>query len=331
MHGESIELQNLTSSSTPSNFRKQSANDNYMKRPSDIVVGRNRSNSCRVGDSILNKLSLNFLYFEENQDIIINLSKKQRKMSNYSSEDNLAYTSREGILNWCEKVLSSINLTPLEKQSIFHRFTTAYDFVMEKLFLIKQEINSLDELKKLIVTIFLLTYKLEGFVIGKITITNLIEAFLINLEMNIEELQNEIIQNELKILSYLDYDPLLLDNNFFQLSFILLDLMKRKFFLGISDEMANKFESVLCEVDKLIQFSEKILFDVLPLDKAIISIFVAISYFEANNEIEDITEKKDEFYKYLKNEIKVIKVEDKFFWDNCYEFLSQYISSKNEA
>ncbi|MCQ2817210.1 MAG: hypothetical protein MJ252_08100, partial [archaeon] len=285
--------------------RKSSDNAENTQPSSDIEVYRNRSRSVVLSKAIKDKLTINYLEFEENQDILIQLSKKQRKMSNYSSGDNLGYTSREGILNWCESVLSTITLTQLEKESIFHRFSTAFDFIMEKLFLIHQEISSIDDLKKFIVTIFLLTYKLEGFAIGKITIKTLIEAFLQNLEIDLEQLQNEIIQNELKILSYLDYDPMLLDNNFFQLSFILFDLMKRETFSGMTEDQINKFEEILFEVSKIVQFSEKILFDVLPMDKAAITIFVVILYLEKNNSIEDISKRKNSFYKYLKEEIKV--------------------------
>ena len=98
---------------------------------------------------------------DESEDIIIQLAKRQRKMSNYSDEENLAYSSRESLLEWCNKVLDSLELSLLEKESIFHRFSTAFDFIMEKLSLIHKSITDPLELKKLVVTIFLLTYKLE--------------------------------------------------------------------------------------------------------------------------------------------------------------------------
>ena len=150
---------------------------------------------------------------DESEDIIIQLAKRQRKMSNYSDEENLAYSSRESLLEWCNKVLDSLELSLLEKESIFHRFSTAFDFIMEKLSLIHKSITDPLELKKLVVTIFLLTYKLEGFSIGKMTINTLIDAFLKSLCIDREELSNQIIQTELKILNILDYNPLILDDN----------------------------------------------------------------------------------------------------------------------
>ena len=57
---------------------------------------------------------------DESEDIIIQLAKRQRKMSNYSDEENLAYSSRESLLEWCNKVLDSLELSLLEKESIFH-------------------------------------------------------------------------------------------------------------------------------------------------------------------------------------------------------------------
>ena len=57
---------------------------------------------------------------DESEDIIIQLAKRQRKMSNYSDEENLSYSSRESLLEWCNKVLDSLELSLLEKESIFH-------------------------------------------------------------------------------------------------------------------------------------------------------------------------------------------------------------------
>ena len=60
------------------------------------------------------------------------------------------------------------------------------------------------------------------------TINTLIDAFLKSLCIDREELSNQIIQTELKILNILDYNPLILDDNVHQLSFILYDIMRMK-------------------------------------------------------------------------------------------------------
>ena len=109
-------------------------------------------------------------------------------MSDYSTEsDSISFNGRENILEWCHNILEKANLTKNERASIFHRFCTAYDLIMEKLFLINNTIKEYDELKILVITIFLLTYKLEGLSIAKISISNLIEAFLS--ELNIDKNQ----------------------------------------------------------------------------------------------------------------------------------------------
>ena len=69
------------------------------------------------------------------------------------------------------------NLNEKERESIFYRFSTCFDLIMDKLFIEKQSITNEDDLKKWLL-LFLLTYKFEGFLIGKVSIKNLVEAFL---------------------------------------------------------------------------------------------------------------------------------------------------------
>ena len=265
---------------------------------------------------------------DESEDIIIQLAKRQRKMSNYSDEENLAYSSRESLLEWCNKVLNSLELSLLEKESIFHRFSTAFDFIMEKLSLIHKSITDPLELKKLVVTIFLLTYKLEGFSIGKMTINTLIDAFLKSLCIDREELSNQIIQTELKILNILDYNPLILDDNVHQLSFILYDIMRMKVMENkMESETAKKIEGALIEMNKIIQFSDKMLFDIMPLDKAAISFF---SVLECKKRVDVNIIKR--FYNYLRDELRVIKIEEEIFWNLCVDFsLRLYIGEFNHG
>ena len=107
---------------------------------------------------------------------------------------------------------------------------------MEKLFLIHRSIKEPNELKIFLIIIFLLTYKLEGFSIAKITISNLIDEFLSSLNIDKKELSDKIIQNKIKILELIDFDPKIFeDNNIFQLSYILFDLFKKKYNLKLKD------------------------------------------------------------------------------------------------
>ena len=255
---------------------------------------------------------------DENEDILINLSKKQRKLSNYSEDSNgIAFGSRDSILNWVENVLNSVDLNNKEKDSIFHRFSTCFDLVMDKLYIEKNSIQNEDELKKMTITIFLVTYKFEGFTIGKVSISNLIEAFLSSLNINKEELENTILENELKILNLLDYNPFCLENNIYEVSLILIDLLKKKF--CISQNLSDLISEYLRESNKNVLISNKILFETVSLDKAaisVISIIIFIKKMLSGTKINFVNGKfllfeienlDKNFYNYLKNELNVLR------------------------
>ena len=191
---------------------------------------------------------------------------------------------------------------------------------MDKLFLEKNSIYSLFELKKMIVTIFLLTYKFEGFTIGSITISSFISAFFTSIDIDVEEMQSTIQQIELTILSLLDYNPFCFENNIHELSLILIDLIKKRF--CISQGIIDLINSHINESNKNVVISDKILFDTFPIDKAAISLGSVIMYLKGsfskdkdketnhNNKLlafklEDLAY---EFFKYLKNELKVLKL-----------------------
>ena len=247
------------------------------------------------------------IFFDEKEDILINISKHQRKMSDYSTEsDSISFSGRENVLEWCHNILDTINLTKSEKSSIFHRFCTAYDFIMEKLFLLNSSIKEPDELKIFIITIFLLTYKLEGFSIGKITISNLIDEFLSSLNIDKKELSEKILQNEIKILELIDFDPKIFeDNNIFQLSYILFDLFKNKYQLKLNDIKEKKIENAIDYLNDSIEFSDKMLFNLVPIDKGMISFYSAAFYVFSNNK--EVYPKLKDFLEYLKNKTKIIK------------------------
>ena len=64
-----------------------------------------------------------------------------------------------------------------KKENPFFIDFLRFDLIMDKLFIEKQSITNEDDLKKWLL-LFLLTYKFEGFLIGKVSIKNLVEAFL---------------------------------------------------------------------------------------------------------------------------------------------------------
>lgn len=250
------------------------------------------------------------IFLDEKEDILINISKHQRKMSDYSTEsDSISFTGRENILEWCHSILDTANLTKSEKSSIFHRFCTAYDFIMEKLFLIKSSIKEPDELKIFIITIFLLTYKLEGFSIAKLSISNLIDAFLSSLNIDKKELSEKILENEIKILELIDFDPQIFDdNNIFQLSYILFDLFKKKYKLKLNETDEEKMENAIDYLNDSIEFSDKMLFNLFPIDKGMISFYSAAYYVFSDNK--EIYGHLKDFLEYLKFQSKIIKSEE---------------------
>ena len=160
------------------------------------------------------------------------------------------------------------------------------------------------------------------------TINTLIDAFLKSLCIDREELSNQIIQTELKILNILDYNPLILDDNVHQLSFILYDIMTMKVMENkMESETAKKIEGALIEMNKIIQFSDKMLFDIMPLDKAAISFF---SVLECKKRVDVNIIKR--FYNYLRDELRVIKIEEEIFWNLCVDFsLQLYIGEFNHG
>ena len=116
------------SATNPTENKTRKISEEQEKKSKQVqTANRNRSRSV-VTRNI--KYDINYIYFEEDQEIILNVSKNQRKMSNYNKESNVGYNSRNNILKWSEQLLSSINLKDFEKQSIFHRFSTAFDFLL---------------------------------------------------------------------------------------------------------------------------------------------------------------------------------------------------------
>ena len=250
------------------------------------------------------------IFLEEKEDILMNISKKQRKTSDYSEKDSLSFNTRESILEWCHNVLNSIKLTEMEKKSIFYRFCTAYDFIMEKLFLIHQTIKEEKELKIFIITIFLLTYKLEGFSIAKITISSLIEAFLSEFQIERKDLIDKIAFYEMKIIELIDFNPQIFDdNNIYQLSYLLWDLFNKKYETNFNDKEKEQIENMINYINKSIQFSDQMIFDIFPIDKAMISFYISVKYYFKDNQ--NIMTILENYHDYLKNTMKIIKITDK--------------------
>ena len=306
-----ISYGNKKENSDDSNYKNFKSEDINIKNL-NIIIRNDEDLSIKKKSKRRARLNSMFvfgphLYLEEKEDILINISKKQRKTSDYSEKDSLSFNTRESILEWCHNVLNSIILTEAEKKSIFYRFCTAYDFIMEKLFLIHQTIKEEKELKIFIITIFLLTYKLEGFSIAKITISSLINAFLSEIHIEKKDLIDKIGFYEMKILELIDFNPQIFDdNNIHQLSYLLLDLFNKKYNSNLNDNEKEKIENMINYINKSIEFSIQMIFDIFPIDKAMISFYTAVKYYFENNN--DIMIMLENYYEYLKNTMKIIKL-----------------------
>lgn len=275
-----------------------------------------------VNDSIQDKLcystsgesSIEELLISNEEEVISEISKNQHKITNYVSEKDIAYSSRGNILTWATKLLDAITLTHKQKQSIFHRFSTAYDLINEKLFIEKHPLQEDKLFKKIMVSLFLIVYKLEGYTIGKITIQSLIEAFLNKMRIS----DSDIKKTELRILKIFNYNSISFENNLQNLTFILIEIIKKKYNLSI--EFSCMIEKHVDKMNRIIQFSDKLVFDIYPIDKAAISVFAVIIFLKNNfqkNKYELYTYRlitsemallTNNLYTYFKTVLKVIVI-----------------------
>jgi hypothetical protein len=260
------------------------------------------------------------LFVEEKEDIVINLFKKQRKLNNYSeNKESITFSERQNVLSWCLSVLEPISLEEDQKTSIFHRFCTAYDFIMDKLFVLKKDIKDQTELKTMVIPIFLLSYKMEGFSLAKLTISSLVNAFMkdVNIDKNI--LIDKIYKNEIEIIGILDYNPQIFDdNNIHQISYILLDLFIKKYSLKFKESEKKKIHEALDYLNNSIEFSDKMMFQYLAIDKAMLSFYAVIEYcFLKRQTVLDALKK---YNRYLRNNLNVIKLMKEEYDKYCIKF-----------
>ena len=260
------------------------------------------------------------LFVEEREDILKSLSKKLYKINDYSkNKESITFSERQNVIQWCLNVLDPLDLTEPQKTSIFHRFCTAYDYIMDKLFLLNKIIKEQDELKILTITIFLLTYKMEGLSLAKLTIPNLINAFLKEIKIEKNELAQKIYQNEMKIISLLEYNPQIFDdNNIHQLSYILLDLFIKKYIIKLKENEEKKIHGALDFINKSIEFSDKILFKYSPIDKSMLSLYSVVEYCCIKRQ--NVLDSLKKYNRFLRNNMNLIKLTKDDYDKYCIQF-----------
>ena len=260
------------------------------------------------------------LFLEEKEDILISLSKKQHKLNDFSkNKESIIFSERQNVIQWCLQVLENIEIAEYQKTSIFHRFCTAFDYLMEKYFLLNKIINEQEELKIMVITIFLLAYKMEGLILAKLTISSLIDSFMKENKADKNELIDIVARNEMNIISILDFNPQIFnDNNIHQISYILFDLFAKKYILKFSEKEERKIHKALDFINKSIEFSDKILFKYYPIDKAMLSFYSAVEYSCIKRQ--SILDALKKYNRYLRNNIQIIKLTKEDFDKYCVRF-----------
>ena len=260
------------------------------------------------------------LFLEEKEDILISLSKKQHKLNDYSkNKESIIFSERQNVIQWCLQVFEQIEIAENQKNSIFHRFCTGYDYVMEKYCLLNKIIKDQDELKIMIITLFLLAYKMEGLLLAKLTISSLIDSFMKENKTDKNELIDRVAKNEMNIITILDFNPQIFnDNNIHQISYILFDHFAKKYILKFSEKEEKKIHNALDFINKSIQFSDKILFKYYPIDKAMLSFYSAVEYSCIKRQT--ILDALKKYNRYLRNNIQIIKLTKEDFDKYCVRF-----------
>ncbi len=190
---------------------------------------------------------------------------------------------------------------------------------MEKYFLLNKIIKEKDELKIMIITLFLLTYKMEGLILDKLTKSSLIDSFMKENIADKNELIDRVAKNEMNIITILDFNPQIFnDNNIHQISYILFDLFAKKYILKFSEKEERKIHKALDFINKSIEFSDKILFKYYPIDKAMLSFYSAVEYSCIKRQ--SILDALKKYNRYLRNDMQIIKLTKEDFDKYCIRF-----------
>ena len=111
----------------------------------------------------------------------------------------------------------------------------------------------------------------------------------------------------MKILELIDFNPQIFDdNNIYQLSYLLWDLFNKKYFIELNDKKKEQIEKMMNYMNKSLSFSEEMIFDIYPIDKAMISFYISVKYYCKDDN--GVFELLNKYYDYLKNNLKIIRI-----------------------
>jgi hypothetical protein len=152
----------------------------------------------------------------------------------------------------------------------------------------------------------------------------MINTFLKSVTMNAIDIKNEIKKMEIEICKLLNYDIYLLEHNQFQITLILLELLKEKFML--EDKYYEEVYGIVNQVNKYIDNAShnEINFELLPIEKGMIAVFAGI--IKMNNEklSKEILKYVDYFY----SELNVVR--SLFHEKNMIKYSKHYMRKINK-
>ena len=147
--------------------------------------------------------------------------------------------------------------------------------------------------------------------------------------MEKSDLSQKILHYEIKILELMDFNPQIFDDNsILQLSYILYDLFKKKYNIKLKENEEKKIENIMDYLNENIEFSDKMLFNLIPIDKGMISFYSSAFYYFVNDSV--VYSKLKEYLNYLKNTLKIIKTDTEVIEGYAMIYFQQIKEKEND-
>lgn len=217
-----------------------------------------------------------------------------------SKEANFYFNSRIKILQWIAEVLHSTSLSSEHRNSIYYRFSYTYLIITGKL---KEQglFYSKIEFKILVVALFFLCYKLEGFTVNKLMISTMISSFLKSVNISENELNKMIRQMEVKICELIDYDIFSIENNIYKITQLLFHIVSS----SLLQDNEDVYEYILFMIDQANYEIEnmndvRLLFDLYPIERGVISFLSSVMVV--------LPDKIECCIEYLLNELNILHI-----------------------
>lgn len=265
--------------------------------------------------------STNALSTYEEKELLSNISKNQRRMSG-CYEDKIDSSERENLIEKIERTLKNMKLTNEQRSSIYHGFCNLFRFFNEKLCATNEDISVAKDLKIISGAILLLSFKLEGLIINKKFIFDLISSYFNEFEEKfIDEDFNEIFSYEIKIVKILESSPEIInDNNLYKLSFFLFELFMNKYPDDIDEDQVEDIKNEINYCNQLIEGKYNIVYNLYPIDKALMSFYSSAKFILQPDK--NLISKLNDFYSYLKANLENSKISKRDFEINCKDIIT---------